>query len=429
MTALVSESLTSAQTADTGAVDDAARAFAARAREQDALVYSVIRNPAAVIVIFLVMVVVIGGNWSITNALAHAVMTTGLIAFTVVNIAALWAFRTFGSDSFWHNMIDRIEAVVLGVASVLAARYVTNAHVVVIMGLAVFALHSAISPIQRWFYQGYFIVVPVVCAWALQQRQAPTRDIAIVLASGVGLFCIHRAIQGYTVRHTKFLVQRELLACAASEQQERDRIARDLHDTVMAQLLHLQTIANNQPIDGDRTAFVDEVARLSRIATRDVYASVAKLSSQIPVTSKLRALEQECLQMCRNAAIACDYIASSPDLELLSRDDCDNLRGILLEALSNVMRHSTAQHVRIMICNSADEVLHVYATVDAAASEPKPASESAATAAATSAPGLGLGQQSLRDRARALACDVSHDYGPDFTELRLRRSTANAMPN
>ena len=113
MTAIVGESVTSARPTDATAgtvngVDDAARAFAARAREQDALVYSVIRNPAAGIVIFLVMVVVVGGNWSITNALAHAVMTTGLIAFTVVNIAALWAFRTFGSDSFWHNLIDRI---------------------------------------------------------------------------------------------------------------------------------------------------------------------------------------------------------------------------------------------------------------------------------------------------------------------------------
>jgi signal transduction histidine kinase len=394
--------------------DDALqKAFTARAREQDALVFSVIRNPAAVVVIAVAMTIVIAGYWNDTSGFGQAVMTIGVIAFTAVNTAALIAFRRFGSDSLWHNLIDHIEAVVLGVASVAGARYITNAHVVVVIGVAVFALHSSMSPIRRRFYQAFFIAVPLACAWALHLRHAPTRDIAIVLASGLGFFAIHLAIQGYIIRHTRYVVQRELAACATSEQQERDRIARDLHDTVMAQLFQLQTIAQNPAVGGDREAFAHEVARLTQTASRDVYTSVAKLSSQVPVASKLLALQTECELLCRNFNIPCEFITIANNSERLSADDCEHLRGILLEALRNLLRHADVASIQIAICASTQDVLRVAAQLQPG-HRPMP----------TSSDGLGLGQQSLRERAQALACTITTDFGASASEFRVSRSNA-----
>ncbi len=394
------------------------QAFAARAREQDALVFSVIRTPAAVVMIAVVMTIVIAGYWQDNNLLGQAVMTIGAVAFTAVNIAAAIVFRRFGSDSFGHNLIDRIETVVLGVASVAAARYITNAHVVVIIGLAVFALHSSMSPIRRRFYQAYFISVPIACAWALQQRQAPTRDIAIVVASGLGLFAIHVAIQGYIVRHTRYVVQREIDACAVSEQQERDRIARDLHDTVMAQLFQLQTIAQNPGGAADPQGFANEVARLTRIASRDVYTSVAKLSSQVPVASKLLALQVESEHLCRNLNIPCEVTAAASGGEWLSVDDCDHLRGILLEALRNLVRHADVAAIKIEICASAFDVLRVTAQLATPGNRPGEASSD----------GMGLGHQSLRERALALACTISTDFGATVSAFRVSRCDPSATP-
>lgn len=393
--------------------DDALnRAFVARAREQDALVFSVIRNPVAVVVIAVAMTIVIAGYWNDTNRFGQVVMTGGFITFTAVNIAALVAFRRFGADSFWHNFIDYIESVVLGVGSVASARYITNAHVVVIMGLAVFAIHSSMSPIRRRFYQVYFLVVPLACAWALQQRDAPTRDIAIVLASGLGLFSIHLAIQGYIIRHMRYVVQRELAACVSAEQQERDRIARDLHDTVMAQLFQLQTIAQQSASGGDGQAFADEVARLTHSASHDVYTSVARLSSQVPVAGKLRALQAECEQLCRNFTIPCEFAIAINGHVNLSPADCDHVRGILLEALRNMLRHAAVTSIQIAICATADEVLRVSAQLAA--------NDDRATTALSD--GLGLGQQSLRDRAQALACTITTDIGATASALRVSRA-------
>jgi signal transduction histidine kinase len=389
--------------------DEVAKAFDARAREQDALVFSVIRNPAAVIVIAVAMTIVIAGYWSDTNGYGHAVMVVGVVAFTAVNTAALFAFRRFGSDSFWHNLIDHIEAIVLGVASVVGARYITNAHVVVVIGLAVFALHSSMSPVRRRFYQAYFVIVPLACAWALQQRDAPIRDSAIVVASGLGFVCIHLAIQGYVIRHTRYVVKRELAGRALSEQQERDRIARDLHDTVMAQLFQLQTIAQNQGSSGNNQSFIDEVARLTQRASRDVYTSVAKLSSQVPVAGKLLALQAECEQLCRNLNIPCAFSSVANGSERLTADDCDHVRGILLEALRNVIRHADVASIQIAICDSAHDVLRMSAQLK---SSDRPRAHS---------DGLGLGQQSLRDRAHALACTIYSDVNATSSDFRVSR--------
>lgn len=394
--------------------DSLDKAFSARAREQDALVFSVIRTPAAVVVIALVMTIVIAGHWQDNNRLGQAVMTIGAVAFAAVNVVAVIVFRRFGPDSFWHDLVDHIEALVLGVASVASARYITNAHVVVIIGLAVFALHSSMSPIRRRFYQAYFVAVPLACAWALEQRQAPTRDIAIVLASGLGVFAIHLAIQGYIIRHTRYVVQRESAACAMSGQQERDRIARDLHDTVMAQLFQLQTIAQNPGGSADQQAFADEVSRLTQTASRDVYTSVAKLSSQVPVASKLLALQAESEQLCRNLGIPCEVTVVADGRERLSVADCDHLRGILLEALRNVLRHADVAAIEITICASGSEVLRVSARLASPDNGP----------GAAISDGMGLGQQSLRDRALEMACTISTDFGASVSEFRVSRSGA-----
>ena len=141
--------------------------------------------------------------------------------------------------------------------------------------------------------------------------------------------------------------EREMIAVL----QDRERIARDLHDVVIQRLfatgLQLQTAARlaNRPEVAQRiTAAVDDLD----ITIRDIRTAIFELRSPAVTTlrGELRAFVDE----------AAESLGFPPDLELNGPIDSvvpeevrPDLLAVVREALSNVVRHAHATQVRVTV--------------------------------------------------------------------------------
>ena len=81
--------------------------------------------------------------------------------------------------------------------------------------------------------------------------------------------------------------------------------------------------------------------------------------------------------------------------------------------IRNMLRHAAVASIQIEICASTQDILRVAAQLQAS---DRPLQ--------TSSDGWGLGQQSLRERAQALACTITTDVGATASEFRVSRSNA-----
>jgi signal transduction histidine kinase len=133
--------------------------------------------------------------------------------------------------------------------------------------------------------------------------------------------------------------------------EDRERIARDLHDVVIQRLfatgMHLQTVA--------RLTARTEVSDRVNAAVDDLDATIRDIRSAIfelrtPMSSELRADVRELI------AAATGQLGYRPSLELagpldsaVSNEIRADLVAVLREALSNVVRHAAATAVRVAV--------------------------------------------------------------------------------
>jgi len=123
-------------------------------------------------------------------------------------------------------------------------------------------------------------------------------------------------------------------------EQERQRIASDLHDDLGAQLLTIMHVGKS-----------DRTAALARRALEDMRESVRGLAGQ-PVLAEqvLSNWRSETVSRLVDAGVAPDWRAGEPPAGLvLSARMLVQLTRVLREAVSNVIRHSQARHCRIDI--------------------------------------------------------------------------------
>jgi signal transduction histidine kinase len=140
--------------------------------------------------------------------------------------------------------------------------------------------------------------------------------------------------------------------------EDRERIARDLHDVVIQRLfatgMQLQTAA--------RLASRPEVADRVNAAVDDLDATIRDIRSAIfelrtPMTAQLRAEVRELV------AAAAGQLGFRPALEIIGPLDSAvpgevraDLLAVLREALSNVVRHARATSVRVMVSVEAGDI-------------------------------------------------------------------------
>jgi signal transduction histidine kinase len=148
----------------------------------------------------------------------------------------------------------------------------------------------------------------------------------------------------------------------AAAQQERNRLARDLHDSIKQQIFSInvsaataQTRYENDP-EGAKTALADV-----RTSTRDALVEMeAMLQNLRPFPLEtiglIEALRKqgEALQYRTGANVISEF-GELPEAERLPLGAQENLFRIAQEALSNIARHARAQNVTLRLDTDADE--------------------------------------------------------------------------
>ena len=131
--------------------------------------------------------------------------------------------------------------------------------------------------------------------------------------------------------------------------EERQRIARDLHDDVSA---HLLTSLHRTDADLVRTDV--------RAAISDIRLIVAGLEGQqSQVEEVLATLRHDCCQRLEAARIECRWTLSSPAallVDILPYQLHRALTAAVREAITNIIRHSQADRVDVAVC--LDQVAH-----------------------------------------------------------------------
>ncbi|HVF46071.1 MAG TPA: PAS domain S-box protein [Pyrinomonadaceae bacterium] len=148
----------------------------------------------------------------------------------------------------------------------------------------------------------------------------------------------------------------------SSQESERRRIARDIHDTLGQRLtaLRLKIASLRQDADGDHK-FAARVERLQEISAR-LDSEVSFLAwelrpSALDDLGLAEALGAYVSEWSRHYEIAADFHSEPLPHEVLNRETETHLYRITQEALNNIAKHSHADNVSVVLKRRDDEII------------------------------------------------------------------------
>ncbi len=163
---------------------------------------------------------------------------------------------------------------------------------------------------------------------------------------------------------TELRAQQTKQTSEAAAQEERNRLARDLHDSIKQQLfsIHVGTAAvqarwQNDP-DGAKVA-LEDVRQSAQAALVEMNALLGQLSPEpLAKVGLVEALRQQCQALgYRTGADVQTAIGPLPDDERFPDGAPEAIFRIAQEALSNIARHARAQTVRLRLEQENDSLL------------------------------------------------------------------------
>ncbi|MDE3229675.1 MAG: sensor histidine kinase, partial [Chloroflexota bacterium] len=224
-------------------------------------------------------------------------------------------------------------------------------------------------------------IAPLAHGWPLSQLFARADAVSERIAQGA-----ERERMAASYREEAL---RQVSEAAASE--ERNRLARELHDSIKQQLFSIGvSAAAARARGGADTAALDDIERGAREAQVEMTALLQQLRpAPLENVGLVAALRDQCEALgYRTGAEVSVTIGALPGEDRLPPRAQEQLFRIAQEALANIARHARARHVWLRLEAQGDTML-LEARDDGQGFTPETASG-----------GMGLGN--LRERARAL---------------------------
>jgi signal transduction histidine kinase len=197
-------------------------------------------------------------------------------------------------------------------------------------------------------------------------------------------------------------------------QAERERIARDLHDLVLQDLLSALQVAEahrltRQGAEREGTEDVREMIDSLRRASQGVREAVHELrAGEVVGRALARAVENLVWVERRRTPEAEVTLGVSEGVpQELPKEVCKDVLLVVREALANARRHSAARRVRVAL-DATDEEIRVEVSDDGAGFDPRQSAE-------------GVGLSAMRERSAALGGKLEVSSEPaKGTTVRLR---------
>lgn len=155
-----------------------------------------------------------------------------------------------------------------------------------------------------------------------------------------------------------------LLYTIHGQEEERERIARELHDTVAQNLRYCKSLCENSSPEDLRK--LSDVLSKSLVEVRSMSYNLSP--PDITKNDFIFCIKNLCEEFneVRNFSIRLSIIENT-DATFLSKDEILNLYRIVQEALTNIIKHAKAEEAVIMIRNNNEdeaEGLYVYISND-----------------------------------------------------------------
>ncbi len=208
----------------------------------------------------------------------------------------------------------------------------------------------------------------------------------------------------------------------AAAQQERNRLARDLHDSIKQQIFSINVSAATAQArfetdpDGAQTALAD-VRTSARDALGEMEALLQNLRPvPLETVGLIEALRKqgEALQYRTGANVITEF-GELPDAKHLPLGAQENLFRIAQEAMSNIARHARAQNVTLRLDTDADEETFSLTIIDDGQGFDAQAKQA------------GMGMKNMHSRAREMNVNLLVESLPQQgTRLHLSLPLRNA---
>ncbi len=197
-------------------------------------------------------------------------------------------------------------------------------------------------------------------------------------------------------------------------QAERERIARDLHDMVLQDLVSALQAAEAHQLtrkedEQESFAGLREMIGSLRRASRGVREAVHELrAGEVVGRALARAVEDLVgVERRRSPGIEVELAVSEGVPQALPKEVCRDVLLVVREALANARRHSAARRVRVAL-DAASEELRVEVADDGAGFDPSQSP-------------VGVGLAAMRERSAALGGELKVSSEPGKgTTVRLR---------
>jgi signal transduction histidine kinase len=222
-----------------------------------------------------------------------------------------------------------------------------------------------------WHALGHFIVFLVLLSQSIAIWGTATSDLAvrIVFAVAVLLFYfwstadgnrmpspVVTLFRGVPESHTRLRSRYDQQIRAAARQEERNRLARDLHDSIKQQIFVIQTAAATAQArfsgdgEGARQA-LDQVRDSAREAMTEMEAMLDQMAAApLENTGLVEALRKQCEALgFRTGARVEIKLGDLPESDTLPAGAHEALLRVAQEALANIGRHARASRVTVSL--------------------------------------------------------------------------------